>query len=129
MFRRDRFACAFVLVACLLSGCDDGRPEIAPVTGAVTLDGAPLPGATVVFTPRDPGLKPSRAVTNDAGRYELTYLRDIKGAVVGTHEVRITTRTEHKPVERLPARYHSDTEIEAEVSPDGGEINFDLKSS
>jgi hypothetical protein len=73
-------------------------------------------------------MKPSRAITDEAGRYELTYLRDIKGAAIGKHEVRIMTRTEHQPTERLPAKYNSDSELTAEVTGDGVPIDFALKS-
>jgi hypothetical protein len=82
----------------------------------------------VIFTPQQPGMKPSRGITDESGRYELTYLRDLKGAVVGKHEVRITTRTEHRPIERLPAKYNSRSELSADVPPSGDSINFDLKS-
>jgi hypothetical protein len=94
----------------------------------ITLDGTPLANATVVFTPQEPGMKPSRGITDASGRYELTYLRDRKGAVLGKHEVRVTTRTEHKPTERVPAKYNSRSELTADVTSDGETFNFDLTS-
>jgi hypothetical protein len=120
-----------VLVAILVflvAGCGRGdRPELAPVEGAITLDGDPLAGATVVFTPVQG--KKSRAITDEKGHYELIYLRDIKGAIPGEHTVTINTATEHQPEELLPARYNRQTELRAEV--EAGEKNviaFQLES-
>ena len=118
-----------VVLLCVSSGCGrDTRPETVPVSGIVTLNGAPLANATVIFTPASPVLKPSRAITDSNGKYELTYLRDIKGAVLGNHEVRITTRTEHSPIEKLPAKYNSRSELSAEVAEPSGTFDFELKS-
>src|SRR5262245_16925122 len=108
--------CWHVLFCCVAIGCQrSSRPETATVSGIVTLDGAPLPGATVVFIPQQSGEKSSRAITDSAGHFDLTYLRDVKGAVLGKHEVRITTRTEQRPAERLPAKYNSRSELTADV--------------
>lgn len=119
-----------VLVAAVMliaAGCGRGdRPELAPVEGTVTLDGQALPLATLVFQPETG--KSSRAVTDEAGHYELVYLRDIKGAIPGSHTVTITTATEEQPEERLPARYNTQTELVAEVEPGGSSIDFDLTS-
>ena len=49
-----------------------------------------MAGAVVSFTPVGGG-RSSTAQTGEDGSYELTYLRDIKGAKIGEHEVRITT--------------------------------------
>ena len=122
------FATALWLVLIVSVGCSNGnRPPLAPVEGLVTLDGQPLAGATVVFQPTRG--KASSAQTGPDGRYELIYLRDIRGAIPGQHTVTITTASESQPEERLPSRYHNKTELTALVEPEGGEVNFDLKSS
>ncbi len=111
-----------------MAGCsDDGRPAMAPVEGVITLDGQPLEGATVVFQP--PQGKSSHGQTDANGHYELIYLRDIRGALLGTHSVTITTATEMQPQERLPDCYHRRTELTAEVASGGGEFDFALHSS
>ncbi len=116
------------LVLIVSAGCSDGnRPPLAPVEGRITLDGQPLAGATVVFQPTRG--KSSSAQTGPDGRYELIYIRDIRGAIPGQHTVSITTASESQPQERLPSRYHSKTELTAAVKLEGGEVNFDLKSS
>ncbi len=108
-------------------GCSHSdRPALGLVRGRVTFDGSPLAGAFVVFTPQAGG-RQSSGRTNQDGVYELTYLRDIKGAKAGTHKVIIATATEQS-AERLPARYNSDTTLQAEVKPGNNELNFDLTS-
>jgi hypothetical protein len=108
------------------TGCGGGGPSIAPVSGTVRLDGKPLAGASVVFEPQVG--KVSRAFTDDQGRFELVYLRDIKGALVGRHTVRITTNSEADPSERLPACYHVQSDLTREVEPGGNTFHFDLSS-
>ena len=112
-----------------LAGCSThgDRPEVAPVEGTVALDGQPLVDATVVFHP-DQG-KISMAKTDENGHYELVYLRDIKGAKLGHHRVEITTWTEQTRQERLPPKYHSQTELEADVGEGQNTHNFDLQST
>jgi len=96
-------------------GCSRGdRPELGLVRGKVTFDGAPLAEAFVVFTPLAGG-RQSSGFTNQDGIYELNYLRDIKGAKIGAHRVAVATATEMS-AERLPARYHSETTLEAELN-------------
>ena len=119
---------AIVALACL-AGCGrSDRPPLGRVAGTVTLDGAPLPAALVVFTPSDRG-RAAIATTDTAGRYELAFLRDIAGANVGSHSVRITTATEDRGgKEILPARYHRKTELVATVEPGDNTLDFPLKS-
>lgn len=92
------------------------------------LDGVPLPGALVVFTPHGPG-RSATAVTDTAGRYSLTFLRDLAGANVGTHAVHITTAGEdRRSKEMLPTRYHVKTELVATVEPGSNTVDFALQS-
>lgn len=114
---------------CLAAGC--GKPDHPPlgrVAGTVTLDGGPLPAAVVVFTPEGPG-RSAMATTDTAGRYELSYLRDLKGANVGSHTVRITTAGDGRGAkETLPPRYHAKTELTAKVEPGSNTLDFSLQS-
>jgi len=110
----------------VMSGCGGhDRPELGTVTGVVTFENQPLPQASVVFEPEQG--KDSRAVTDQQGRYELVYLRDIKGAVVGPHTVRITTATEVNPQEKVPARYHAQSELRVDVRSGANTFDFELK--
>jgi hypothetical protein len=73
----------------MTSGCGDG-PYLVPVSGTVTLDGAPLADAGVMFSPVEPG--PSASGTTDAqGKFELMTINDM-GAVIGEHQVAVTKR-------------------------------------
>jgi hypothetical protein len=47
----------------------------------------------VLFTPEGAG-RTSRAITDAEGRYEPASLRDIMGADIGRHAVKITTVTD-----------------------------------
>lgn len=124
---RTMFSLGLVL-ACL-AGC--GRSDLPPlgrVGGTVTLDGVPLPAALVVFTPESRG-RSAIATTDTAGRYELAFLRDLAGANVGSHTVRITTAGEDRGgKEILPARYHRKTELTATVEPGDNTLDFSLQS-
>jgi hypothetical protein len=115
------------LLLVLLPGCEKGGPELAPVSGRITLDGKPLDPADILFQP-DGSKPPSFGRTNQDGRYELVYKRGVKGAWVGPHTVRIMVVTEqtHGP-QLVPPRYNTESELRVEVAPDTeNEFNFDL---
>ncbi len=120
---------ATVLVAAAtLSGCDRGdRPKLGEVTGTVTLDAQPLADAAVVFSPVTGG-RQSMGITDSDGRFELTYIRDIRGAKLGRHKVSITTASEESPEEMLPVRYNAETTLTAEVKPGDNICDFPLTS-
>jgi hypothetical protein len=108
-------------------GCASGDgPELGLVTGKVTLDGKPLRGALVVFAPRKGG-RQSSGLTDSEGRYDLAYLRGIRGAVVGPHRVRISTAREDKPEETVPSRYNAKTKLVAEIRPGENALDFALE--
>jgi hypothetical protein len=120
-----------------ISGCGNGTGrELAPVAGQVTLDGEPLRGAQIMFQPQATGGSPSYGATDQDGRYELGFKRGVKGAMIGSHSVRIDMSrevagpngkvTRPKP---LPPRYNVKTELRAEVkSEEDNAIDFELTS-
>ena len=116
-------------LAVLVAGCrKSDRPPLGAVTGTVTLDGSPLASAAVTFTPAGAG-RTSLGTTDAAGRYALTYLRDIAGANIGRHAVRITTASEENGgKEALPAKYNSASGLSADVKPGANTIDFSLES-
>lgn len=121
---------ALLALGCMvLTGCSKTeRPPLGTVEGLVTLDGAPLSNAAVLFTPEGPG-RTSIGFTDPDGRYRLFYIRDIEGADVGNHAVRITTVSPgEKRKEQLPKRYHAATELSAVVQPGGNQYDFALFS-
>lgn len=61
-------------------------PPLGKVTGIVTFEGRPLANVAVLFQPVA-GNRSSEGITGTDGRFELTYVRTIRGAEVGEHEV------------------------------------------
>lgn len=87
-------AAVVALMGLGIGGCggSDG-PDTEPVTGIVTLDGQPVEGARVVFSPGSGGGQAASGVTDAEGKYELTTFSQGDGAVVGNYNV-IVTKTE-----------------------------------
>lgn len=130
-------------------GSSNDRPELGQVTGTVTLDGEPLAGIAVVFSP-DNG-RPARGKTDELGRYKLTYIGQTAGAKIGHHRVEIAPQEEGEDEEELqaanageetssakpqpkprkikvPARYNVQSELEADVQPGQNVFDFPLVS-
>lgn len=136
---RYSLGCFTLVLSFIATGCggaaSDDTPELGTVSGTVTLDGSPVPKATVTFKP-EAGGRPSSGTTDDQGYYELQYSLNNNGAVPGKHTVRITTATtitneagEDTDVpEKIPAKYNSETELTEEVKPTSQTIDFALKS-
>lgn len=118
------FASSFLL------GCGD-RPTDVPtlgmVQGTVTLDGAPLAGAIVLFEPKTSGAASSGATKED-GKYTLIYSASEDGAVIGEHTVRITRQEMDMGPETLPAVYNARSTLTATVNAGKNELNFALES-
>ena len=109
-------------------------PDLGKVSGVVTLDGEPLPQATVEFQPTEAGGVTSFGTTDDEGKYELSYSVGIDGAKVGEYKVRITSyRQEHvedgpprEIPERVPPKYNSQTELVRTVEAGSQTMDFEL---
>jgi hypothetical protein len=123
-----------LLLFCL--GCDRG-PEIASVEGTVTMDGKPLPNATVVFVPENG--RPAGARTDERGHYVLWFTEGRKGAIPGKNWIRISTAAEATeaadgtpvPAQReiVPAKYNAQSTLEFTVEAGKKNVaNFDLDS-
>lgn len=117
----------------LVLGCSNA--DFGDVRGTVTLDGAPLAAATVQFQPETGS--PSYAVTEDDGSYRLMYSATQAGAEIGEHLVRVeTARRVDDPEtgratfleEKLPPRYHAESELTREVTPGRNVIDLELTS-
>lgn len=92
---RSCSVCLFIpTFALVLPGCSESGPPLGIVTGIVTLDGQPLEGAAIVFSPKaqaaDAGS--SSGKTGQDGKYSLEFGSSRKGAYLGDHNVII----EHK---------------------------------
>ncbi|MEW4456233.1 carboxypeptidase regulatory-like domain-containing protein [Bremerella sp. JC817] len=120
----------------VLLGCSSGKPDLdfGEVRGTVQLQGTPLPHATVRFQPSSG--RPSYGKTNEAGEFTLKFMGREWGALVGDHQVAITTedRIEDPTTgearwqkEILPARYNTETTLTATVEPGDNVFQFELE--
>lgn len=76
------------LLACM--GCDsDSGPRTVEASGVVTLDGAPIDKAQVIFI--QSATQDSASATTDAqGRFSLMHRGEKKGAVPGSYQVQVS---------------------------------------
>jgi len=128
----------------LIAGCGGSGVSFETVSGKVSLDGAPLPAATLMLVPTspptgedaDPKAKgPFLAKTNEQGEFSIGPIGEAGGGVPpGAYKLTITTahvegadETTIAPPERAPQPYPSGVDF---TVPDSGttEANFDLKS-
>jgi len=128
----------------LLAGCSKPtmREGFTEVFGTVTLDGAPLDNAEIIFeTPK--GMSYGR--TDSSGSYTAQYSRTLTGAGIGTAKVRISTKVvfpddslegvkrdpktgEYAKTERVPAAYNSKSKLTVDIREGGAPYDFELKS-
>lgn len=137
-------------VSLIVCGCGGGsdKPQLGEVTGTVTMDGKPVYGVAVVFSP-DKG-RPARGSTDLNGQYELTYMPKTLGTKVGHNRVEILANEEGEEDSeeiassgentgpapnsrasekvRIPSRYNTKSELEAEVKPGKNVFDFKLES-
>lgn len=118
-----------LLLAVSITGCRKSEVELGAVRGTVTLDGAPLPDATVRFIPVAGG-RTAFGRTDGAGKYEMLYSASASGALVGSMRVEITTADPDAPKskEKVPAKYNSKSELTVEVGSQAQVLDFPLQS-
>jgi hypothetical protein len=103
----------------LLTGCGTGL-DLAEVSGVVSVNGTPLPGVIVGFTPKESG-RGSGNMTNEQGEYRLVFNRDSYGALVGEHKV--TVRLDRAPPGVLPKGDKRKLVLEFDVIVESGKEN------
>jgi len=81
-----RYVSCLVLV--VLVGCGESGPQVVPVSGTVTYNGAPLADATLLFTPQTGPT--SQAKSDASGKFTLVTAQQANGAVAGEHTVLVT---------------------------------------
>lgn len=95
------------LLAGLVVGCGQRGPRVEYVEGVVVMDGQPVQGATVGFSPVDAaaGL-PANGVTDATGTFQLTAARGggrSAGTAVGEYVVTISKSRARMPSGPMPA--------------------------
>lgn len=130
----------------LVSGCGLPRdyPPLGHVTGAITLDGQPVEGASVSFFPEEG--RSSTASTDAQGRYDLVFVSNVRGAAVGDHVVSISKivpdpkyvpyaleKSAYDPgpamINLVPSRYSGTrSELRAVVKEGRNVVDFQLES-
>ena len=93
-YRVDRGVVLFCFCLCLGSGCgrNDG-PDLAQVTGRITIDGKPAQKLVIRFIPEAAGGSPSYGATDAEGNYRLMFTADANGTMLGKHRVEIEAVT------------------------------------
>ncbi|MEK6238410.1 MAG: hypothetical protein N2C14_27140 [Planctomycetales bacterium] len=131
------------LLGLFLAGCGGDRPATIAVSGTVTVNDGPVPGAgTLFFTPVEPAegyeRRPGRADFDEQGRYAATTFEEGDGLIpgrylVGVHCWETPPNMDGKPVKsHLPKKYNSaeDSGLEITVDSSEGSVtrHFDLKT-
>ena len=126
---------------CCAAGCDRGYEgdRRYPLSGTVRVNGQPLDMGAISFIPSDHKQQRVSGGPISNGVYSV---EELSGANAGPYRVEIhwykrTGRKVPDPVtgdlyeerkEGLPKRYHQESELTAEVSPDRTSFDFDLKA-
>jgi len=149
-----RLCCVFTVVSLLVvAGCGgqilpEGMPKLTPVVLTVTMDGAPLDGATVGLIPLDSANSRWNAggVTDQSGKAKIRTLAQYNGAVAGKYKVTVTktyiepspegqTYEEFRKTKRPPPVEHvhkkfavqSSTPLELEVGSTAVDQTFEVE--
>ena len=87
-----KFLVLIGVLVCLNFGCSDSKISTGYVEGVITFQGAPLPGATISFAPKDAGGQHALGFSDENGVYKLTTEggRDEGGALPGEYLVTIS---------------------------------------
>ena len=127
------YACLLLVI---VSGCvGSDLPDLHDVTGVVTLDKTPLPGAEVYFAPLGGRGRTSMGITDNDGRFTLQFNSKAKGTVLGKHSVTFSKLVYKDPPGKddpgkqlLLAKYQKADNLEVEIKPGNNEFTFDLLS-
>ncbi len=132
--RFDGLLLLTLFVISLTSGCSrSDAPPLGKVSGVVTLNGKPVPNASVTFIPTEGG-RPASGETNNNGEYTLTFSSSHNGAKVGKNQVFIGTARDASAgnpavKEAIPPRYNLKSELFVDVQNGTNRLDFHLEAS
>lgn len=128
------------LITCLtvvaLAGCGSDLPPLAPLTGKITLNGAPFANGSLMFSPLEGG-RPSVAETNEQGEFKAMYQLGVPGAIIGKHSVMFEAGGSAEPLSEedemnlhkknpKPPKNLKINPTEVDVQTSGTVVNFTL---
>lgn len=96
--RRVVFLRSVALIAglAMVAGCggggevDDDRPERTPVSGTVTLDGAPVEGAVITFHTESATGRGANGRSDSSGAFKMGTFEATDGVLPGNYQVTVT---------------------------------------
>ncbi len=96
---------SLVLVLVCITGCGDSysRPKLVKVSGSITLDGQPLPEASIILEPAVAGKekgsynRSSNAMTDAEGKFQISTYGENDGLPVGKYKVAVVKQTRKNP--------------------------------
>jgi hypothetical protein len=121
----------FLIAGVLLAGCSPG-PAKGTVKGSVTLDGQPVDGGVITFTPAD-GNSQSEAVMITGGEYSVTMpvgekKVQIYWAPSGSKAGDTATQGREQIVQRVPVKYNDQSTLTHAVTKGEARKDFSLTS-
>ncbi|MEY3174176.1 MAG: hypothetical protein RLZZ436_2090 [Planctomycetota bacterium] len=90
MARTNLLLSVFFVVGLVGCGGAEGQKPVYPVSGKVTMAGAAVAKATVIFQPLGKDQAVATAITDAEGVYRLTTYDSFDGAAAGKYEVMVT---------------------------------------
>jgi len=139
------FKSTCTLAACFalltLTGCGSDGPQLAEVSGTVTVDGKPVPNAVLTFIPT--GGTTSYGKTDAQGKYKLMFTDSKSGAMLGSHNVEIEVKRYSKDEVSemkaaginassefvpIPKKYKQPGALTAEVKKGSNTVDFPMIS-
>ena len=114
-----------LVAAGLVAAAGCGGRGFAEVTGTVLVDGKPLLGAFVTFTPEAPDAVRSVGSTNAEGRYRVIRPGGKVGAMIGKNRVSVTGGDAGRA---LPPKFNTQTTLQCDVTRGANVFDIDIKT-
>jgi len=115
--------CAAGLIAASLCGCGGHGAERFAISGAVTYDGAPVPGGRIVFAPAQGVSGPGAVAEIENGRYAT---RRGHGATAGLHRVTVYGTDGTEPTQTRDNSLFPPYRLEVELSAEQPRQDFHI---
>ena len=139
--KRSRCLLCLILLGAVLATGAIGCSGNASVSGTLLVDGEPVEGLEMDFSPTEPELEGGGTAYTDAqGAYEAHTSRHMEGIAPGKYVVRVMTGDQDYDYEdedgeapaqrlRIPAKYNSNSELIVEVTGGKNVFDFDLDTT